>query len=180
MTTKICPNCKTELLESIVFHNVEADFCHKCLGIWFEQDELRQAKDDADMNLNWLDFDLWKEMKNFIISRDKKMCPACRLPLYEVNYGKSEIAVDVCNVCHGIWLDRGEFKKIMEYLKKEGAYEELNEYGKRLGQQFWEIFKGPETLRGEIGDFLTLAKILQYKFTVQHADIAKAIASLPK
>src|SRR3989344_5726028 len=111
MTNKICPNCKTELLESILFHNVEADYCKKCLGLWFEEDELRQAKDSADMNLNWLDVDLWKEIKNFIIARDKKLCPECRLPLYEAEYGKSGIAVDLCNVCRGIWLDRGEVKR---------------------------------------------------------------------
>lgn len=180
MTNKICPSCKTELLESILFHNVEADFCKKCLGLWFEEDELRQAKDSADMNLNWLDTDLWKEIKNFIIARDKKLCPECRLPLYEVDYGKSEISVELCNVCHGIWLDRGEFERVMQYLKKEGAYEVLNDYSRKLLAEFWEIFVGPETLREEISDFLTLSKFLQYKFTVQHPEITKIISSLPK
>ncbi|MFH1894299.1 MAG: zf-TFIIB domain-containing protein, partial [Patescibacteria group bacterium] len=179
MTNKICPSCKTELLENIIFHNVEADYCKKCLGLWFEEDELRQAKDSADMSLNWLDTDLWKEIKNFIIARDKKLCPACRLPFYEVEYGKSGVAVDLCNVCRGIWLDRGEFKGIMEYLKEEGAYEVLNDYSKKLLEEFWEVFTGPETLREEVSDFLTLSKLLQYKFAVQHSDIAKIISQLP-
>ena len=176
---KICPVCKKPL-ENAIFYRVEVDYCEKCLGLWFEEDELRQAKDTADRNFNWLDVDLWKEIKNFIISRDKKLCPVCRFPLYEVNYGKSKIAVDVCNVCHGIWLDRGEFKKIMEYLKKQGAYETLNNFSKNLLSEFWEIFTGPETLREEISDFLTLSKFLQYKFAVQHPDITKIISNLPK
>lgn len=180
MTNKICPNCKSELLESIIFHNIEADFCKKCLGLWFEKDELRQAKDNADGDLNWLDFNLWKEMKDFAISRDKKLCPACRLPLYEVNYGKSEVSVDLCNVCNGIWLDRGEFKKIMEYMKTEGNYEILNNFLKNLLSESWEVFTGPETLREEISDLLTLFKLLQYKFAVQNPYIVKSISELPK
>jgi Zn-finger nucleic acid-binding protein len=176
---KICPSCKKPL-EDVIFYRVEADYCPKCLGLWFEEDELRQAKDAVDRELNWMDTDLWKEIDKFIISRDKKVCPSCRMPLYEVNYGKSKIAVDICNVCKGVWLDRGEFKKIREYLKKEGEYEVLNEFSKKLLSEFWEVFTGPETLREEVSDFLTLAKFLQYKFATQHSDIAKMISGLPK
>jgi Zn-finger nucleic acid-binding protein len=178
MVNKICPICKKQL-ESAIFHNVEVDYCKKCLGLWFEENELRDAKDAADMNLNWLDTDLWKEIKKFVISRDKKICPVCRFPLYEVDYGKSKIAVDLCNICHGIWLDRGEFKKIMEYLKTEGNYEILNDYSKKIASEFWEIFIGPESISSEVSDFLTLTKFLQYKFSVQHPDVAKIISQLP-
>jgi Zn-finger nucleic acid-binding protein len=180
MTNKICPNCKTELLESMLFHDIEVDYCKKCLGLWFEEDELREAKDSADMSLNWLDVDLWKKTEEFIIARNKKFCPACRFPFYEVNYGKSKIRVDLCNVCHGIWLDRGEFKQIMEYLKKEGAYEVLNNYSKNLLSEFWEIFTGPESLKSEIFDFLALSKFLQYKFSIQRQNLTKIISQLPK
>lgn len=180
MTNKICPVCKTQLLENVIFHNVEADFCGKCLGLWFERDELRQAKDDADKDLSWLDFNLWKEIKDFIISRDKKLCPACRLPLYEVNYGKSMVSVDLCNVCNGIWLDRGEFNKIMDYLKNEEVSEVLNEFSKNILAESWEVFAGPETLREEISDFLVLFKLLRYKFAVQYPGITKIISKLPK
>ena len=176
---KICPSCQKQL-ESAVFHRVEIDYCPKCLGLWFEEDELRQAKDVADRNLNWLDIALWKEPKNFKISRDKKICPSCRLPLYEVNYGKSKIAVDLCNLCFGVWLDRGEFKKIMEYLKKEMDYGTFRDFSKKLLSEFLEIFTGPETLREEVSDFLTLAKILAYKFSSQHLNITKIISNLPK
>jgi Zn-finger nucleic acid-binding protein len=176
---KVCPSCKIPL-ENAIFYKLEVDYCPKCLGLWFEEDELRQAKDEADRELTWLDCDLWKEINKFVISRDKKICPSCRFPLYEVGYGKSKIGVDVCNICKGIWLDRGEFKKIMEYLKKEGEYEVLNDFSKRLLSEFWEIFKGPESIRDEISDFLTLSKFLQYKFATQHGDITKIISSLPK
>lgn len=179
MINKICPICRDQL-ESAIFHKIEVDYCEDCLGLWFEEGELREAKDSADTNLNWLDTDLWKDIKRFVISRDNKICPVCRLPLYQVNYGQSRIAVDLCNVCHGIWLDRGEFKKIMAYLKKEESFEVMNRFSEKILSEFWEIFAGPESIRSEISDFLTLAKILRYKFAAQNQDIVKAISELPK
>ena len=174
-----CPNCKIEL-EKAILHNVEIDYCPKCLGIFFEEDELRWAKDKADKNLNWLDIDLWKNETKFKISRLGKLCPSCRMPLYEVNYEDSGVVVDVCNLCHGIWLDRGEFKRIIEYLKREADYEVLEKYTKNLLQEFWEIFTGPEIFREEISDFLTILKLFNYKFTTQYPTITKIISNLPK
>ncbi len=175
----ICQACKKNLAKAI-FYGVEVDYCPECLGLWFEKDELRLAKDMRDRDLNWLDIDLWKKKTSFRISLGEKLCPSCRLPLYQVNYGRSKIEVDFCNLCQGIWLDRGEFKKIIEYLKREGHYEVINNYTKNLIREFWEIFVGPETLRKEVSDFLTILKILNYKFTIQHPAIAKIISSLPK
>ncbi len=174
-----CPICKKNL-DKIIFYGVEVDYCPKCLGLWFEEDELRLAKDNRDRDLNWLDIDLWKKKTSFKVSSGEKLCPFCRLPLYEVSYGRSRIVVDVCNVCKGIWLDRGEFKKIIEYLKKEGHYEAMNNYSKNLISEFWEIFIGPESLREELSDFLTILKILNYKFAIQHPEIVKIISNLPR
>jgi len=174
-----CPDCKIEL-EKAIFYNVEVDYCKKCLGIWFEEEELRWAKDEKDKNLNWLDIDLWKDKKKFEISRGGRLCPVCRMPLYEVEYNGSKTRVDLCNLCKGVWLDRGEFKKIIEYLREKADYEILYNFSKRLKEEFWEIFIGPEVFREEILDFLTLLKLFNYKFTTQHPNIAKIISQLPK
>ena len=109
-----------------------------------------------------------------------RLCPFCRLPLYEVYYGDSGIIVDVCNLCQGTWLDRSEFKKIIEYLKKKADFELLESYAKNLTEEFWEIFTGPETLKEEISDFLIILKLLNYKFATQHPNITKIISQLPK
>jgi Zn-finger nucleic acid-binding protein len=175
----LCPRCQKKL-DKAIFYNTEIDYCPFCLGIFFEEDELGQAKDVKDKNLAWLDVDLWQDEKKFKISYDQKLCPACRLPLYEISYGDSNVKVDLCNVCHGIWLDRGEFKKIIEYLKKKADYEILENYTKNLLKEFWEIFTGPESLREEILDFLTILKTLNYKFATQYPIITKIISQLPK
>src|SRR3989344_8939574 len=136
-----CPVCvptgglpqgdKTIRLDTALLSGVEVDYCPKCYGLWFEEDELHQAKNEKDRSLRWLDIDLWKDIKEFRIARGMKMCPADRVPLYEVRYaahpedgraspaseearrGGSQVQVDVCNLCHGTWLDRGGFKDII-------------------------------------------------------------------
>lgn len=202
----LCPLCQ-KTLDKAILNNVEVDFCPDCFGLWFEKEELRWAKDEKAKDLKWLDIDLWSDKKRFKIAYGQKLCPSCRLPLYEVDYhhnspkpslkGKSPkksksrvqgigknlsapVKVDVCNLCQGIWLDRGEFKKIIEHLKEKGSYEVLNNYSKNLVREFWEIFTGPETLREEILDFLTILKLLNYKFAVQHPTISEIISRLPK
>ena len=175
----LCPHCKIKL-NSAILHNTEIDYCPVCLGLWFEEEELRWAKDEKDKELQWLDIDLWKNKRDFKISKGIRLCPSCRLPLYEVYYGDSGVIVDVCNLCHGIWLDRAEFKKIIIWLKEKADKEVLDDYVKNLLKEFGEIFIGPEPLRDEILDFLTILKLLNYKFTVQHPIISKLILELPK
>lgn len=174
-----CPSCK-ENLEKAIFYGVEIDYCPKCLGLWFEEEELRLAKDKKDESLNWLDIDLWKERKKFKISKGQKLCLSCRSPLYEVNYGDSEIIVDFCNICLGIWLDRGEFRKIIEYLRTTKSHEVFNNFIEKVAEELLEVFTGPEAFKEEVLDFLTVLKLLNYKFIVQHPAIFHIIAKLPR
>ncbi len=174
-----CPRCNKNL-EQAIFHNTAVDYCPQCLGIFFEEDELRQVKDERDRDLRWVDIDLWKDKNKFKVSSGIRLCPSCRLPLYEVYYGESRIIIDVCNVCRGIWLDRGEFKKIVEYLKQQAEYGILNDYVKTLSEEFWEIFTGPESFKEEVLDFLTISKIINYKFLIQHPYLSNIISNLPR
>ena len=174
-----CPICKVEM-KKVIFYGVEIDYCPECLGLWFEKDELSQAKDEKDKGLNWLDIDLWKNKTKFKISKIQKYCPVCLTPLYSVKYADSQIEVDVCNLCQGIWLDRGEFKKITDYLRERGQEEILRNYFKNLIKQSIEVFTGPETFRSELSDFLMILKLLNYKFAAQHPTITKLISMLPK
>jgi len=177
LVNKKCPICKISL-ESAILCNTEIDYCPRCFGLWFEEDELRWAKDEKDKDLNWLDIDLWKDPKKFKVSYGIRLCPSCRLPLYEVYYGDSKIIVDVCNICKGVWLDRGEFKKIIDYLKEKQKYEILNNYSENLLKQGIEIFLGPDSLKEEISDFLTVLKFLKYNLIVKHPTISKIISEL--
>ena len=174
-----CPNRHNQL-EKAMFHNVEVDYCPECLGIWFEKDELMWAKNDKDQQLNWLDFDIWRDKGKFKISSSDRRCPACRIPFMEVSYDNSNVKIDFCKMCQGIWLDRGEFKQIMIYLKRKADYEILHSYTKNLALELWEVFTGPEKFREELEDFLMLLKLFNYKFVVQHPFLNKMIENSQK
>src|SRR5258706_4716868 len=100
-----CPNGHKNL-EKVLFHDVEVDYCPECLGVFFDRDELAFAKDDKDQQLNWLDFDIWRDKGKFAISPSSRRCPSCRIPFVKVNYDGSNVAIDFCKMCQGIWLDR--------------------------------------------------------------------------
>ena len=172
-----CPN-DGEYLEKVLFHLVEVDYCPKCLGIWFDKDEFRRAKDGRDEQLNWVDVDLWRDKLKFHVSRGHKHCPVDRAGLTEVSYDNSKTKIDFCKMCGGIWLDRGEFKQIINYLKNKSDYEILHNYTKDLVLQLWEVFSGPETFREELEDFLMVLKLFNYKFMVQHPHLNTLIENL--
>jgi len=184
----ICPNCKNKKLEEIRFYGNQIDNCTNCLGFWFDQDELRKAKDKKDEYIRWIDVDLFNEdVRDLDIGKSKKKCPKCKILLYEVNYFKKNgenIRVDVCKKCYGIWLDKGEFGKIIQKLKEVGDYEILNNYAKNLKQEFKEIFTGPENFKSELLDFLIVLKLFRYKFLIENKNfsnlIYKIINLLPK
>lgn len=162
-----CPN-KHGRLEKVLFYQVEVDYCPICLGVWFDKDELAYAKDEKDQQLNWLDFDIWRDKEKFELSQLDQHCPFCRAGLVQVNYDESNVKIDFCKNCNGVWLDRGEFKQILIYLKKKADYEILHRYTKNLTKELWEVFSGPQKLREELYDFLMLTKLFNYKFLVQH------------
>jgi uncharacterized protein len=45
------------------------------------------------------------------VTREPMRCPNCSSRLVEVD--RSEILIDACPECRGIWLDRGELDKIL-------------------------------------------------------------------
>ena len=167
-------------MQKALFHNVEVDYCPECLGVWFDKDELRLAKDDKDSQLQWLDFDIWRDKGKFSVIKLDKRCPVCRVPFVQVRYDESKVKIDFCKRCQGIWLDRGEFHQIVTYLKRKYDYEILHHYTKNLAVQLWEVFAGPEKFRQELEDFLILLKLLNYKFVVQHPHINHLIEAVPK
>ena len=175
-----CPIHKKTDLKQAIFYNTEIDYCPTGLGIWFDKGEFRIAKDAKDKNLDWMDIDLWEDKTKLKVSKEEKMCPKCDVPMYELAYNDSNIKVDVCNVCEGVWLDRGEFKKIIDYLQEKLSAEVLNNYTKNLLEESAEVFTGPQSLEDELSDVLTVIGLFKYKFSAKHPAISSVISDLPR
>ena len=177
--TLFCPNCKTDSLREINFHKTRVERCDKCHGLWFDRDELSHAVAQDDKFLEWLDIDLWKNKEGFKVAPSGKICPVCDKNIYQIEYDKSDIQIEICNSCHGLWLDSGEFKKIIDYLNQKVDAESLGEYFKDSIKQAEEIFTGPKELSVEVRDFFIVNKLLEYKFLSQHPIFTRLIANLP-
>jgi hypothetical protein len=101
------------------------------------------------------------------------------MPLYTVKYDGFPVEIDLCNVCHGIWLDKGEFDKIIGYMKEKVEKEKLSGYLRDIGEEFVEIFVGPERISDEIADFLIVMKLFEYRLLSKVPAISQIIARLP-
>jgi len=172
-----CPNNHTSFQEMKI-GNVKVDRCSECKGIWFNKDELRQAKDSQDEYAKWFDFDLWDNEKNFKPTQSLRLCPIDQIPMFKIKYEGSTVEINVCKKCFGVWLDKDELKNIVEFVKGRSAYDLLHNYTKSVIEEGKEIFTGPEGLKSEVSDFLMIIKLFQFKVFANPA-LIQFLADLP-
>jgi Zn-finger nucleic acid-binding protein len=168
-----CSNCQIEL-KAVDCKGIVIDECDKCKGKWFDRDELRKAKDRTDEDLKWLDFDPFGEdAEKLSMVSEGKMCPKCSNKMSSLKYMDSEVVIDKCPGCKGVWLDPGEFMKIIEYLKDRIYSETAKGYAKETFKEFVEIFTGPEGVVSETKDFMTVLYLLQLRIAVENPKLAE-------
>jgi Zn-finger nucleic acid-binding protein len=170
-----CPKC-THALAARDLGPVRIDECPGCRGIWFDADELRRAKDHSQPDASWLDFEVWNRSDQVRASAASLRCPACGVPLVALRYGDSEVEIDHCPGCRGTWLDRDEFRKIVDGLAKELDTRSTADYVRAAVAEAREILTGPEGVVSEWRDFGTVLRLLQYRFLVENPRAAAAIA----
>ncbi len=161
-----CPKCANELTV-VKLGDVEVEECKRCAGIWFDEDELRLAKDSKDDDLRWMDFDLWKDTDQFEINEDSSFCPKCGNVMFEVKYGDTDVTIDSCPQCKGIWLDKDEFQLIINALSKELINKDSREYFNDVLQEAKEIFNGKEGFISEWKDFKAAAKFMLHRINAE-------------
>lgn len=157
-----CPRCQNQL-ETVVYGDLELDECVNCAGVWFDQNEFGQAKAAVAPDLQWLDFDIWKHPELFRLLPKPTTCPRCNAEMFALNYEKTGIEIDVCNHCYGVWLDDGEFEKILDALNRELATANISDYIKASLHEGKEIFTGSGGVKSEWKDFTTVLRLMQYR-----------------
>lgn len=174
-----CPLCKTPFIK-LSYKGVELDLCTNCSALWFDKDELRKTKDEHDEFLRWIDPDIWRDTIHFRISPSKKLCPRDAVPLYETTYDATGVRIDVCSICEGILLEKGEFDRIIDELRKQISSESIRGYLKDIGQETLEVFTAGKGFSEEIGDLLIVLKLLSYRILAQYPFLQELIRQLPK
>jgi len=170
----ICPDCQGKL-EPIFCEGIEIDECINCKGRWFDRGELRKAKERQDDDIRWLDFDPFgKDAEESSVKSEGKVCPKCYEKMSSLRYSHSNVIIDKCDSCGGIWLDHGEFERIIEYLEHEVLTKSAKDFGKDTFKQFVEIFTGPKGTIPEIKDFLAVLNLLKKRIGVENPKVIAA------
>jgi Zn-finger nucleic acid-binding protein len=175
---KLCPACGHNL-KSAKLLTLQVDQCPNCKGVWLDRDELRLAKDQADPNLDWMDFEIWKHPDLFEVEQRHLKCPKCQTELVAVRYGETKVSIDYCRSCQGIWLDRGEFKRIVDALESEVTHMTTSEYVKASIAEAKELFTGPESFLSEWRDFKTVLWLLELRFFTERPRLMDTVTNIP-
>ena len=176
-----CPK-DHQSLESVNVGGIRIDRCPECEGMWFDKDELRVLKDrEAGGAYRWVHVDLWKDIDKFRARKQQRYsCPRDGSPMTTVHYGESEIAVDVCSTCHGIWLDRKEYRRILKYLEKTVDGSSAEDYLKDVRHELVGVFEGHESPLGAMRDVGKILYLLELRFTVEHPTLADLVLTFPR
>lgn len=174
-----CPKCG-ESLSGFFSKDLKLARCSNCHGIWFDKNELKKVIDERDKNLGWMHVDLWTKKEKFNASCGKKICPECKIGMAVLKYDDSEVELDVCAECGGVWLDSGELTKIIDFLEKALLKKDIPSYIKEIAKEGKRMILGPGQSSVEAGHFLILTKLLEYRILAEHSFIAGIISTLPK
>ena len=174
-TSDTCLVCGARLdLYSILSMKFEA--CPKCHGMWLARDELRKLKNKVGIGeLHWLNHEVDNIEKAAAIP-GKRVCPKDDTKLLSVVFGKSSIVLDCCPKCHGIWLDRGEYDKIVNYLRQEAGSATIKDVEREIAEDVEKLWKGgPEGRLAELGDIAAAVTAL-INFTIfEHPTLLKMV-----
>jgi Zn-finger nucleic acid-binding protein len=171
-----CPQCSAQT-RPVNVKSIKLDRCPECGGTWFEKGELRLLKDrERHEDYRWIDVDLWKDAEQFVSGEQRgRACPVDAKPLLTVHYGDSPVHVDICEHCHGIYLEKGAYRAILEHLEQQVNTGDVGDYLGDLKDEFVEIFTGGEGPLAEARDFAKVLHLLELRFVVQHLNLAAAL-----
>jgi Zn-finger nucleic acid-binding protein len=166
------PNCAGTLAKKD-FHGLELDECPTCHGIWFDADELNQARDAAEPSLSWMDFELWTDDEAMHFIWGDFNCPKCEKRMAAMQYADTGVTVDICPDHQGVWLDSGEFEGILAALEEEATSKSLDDYYHATLHEGNELVTGKEGFAAEWKDFTHVMRMLQYRFLAENPKFAR-------
>ncbi len=122
---RICPICHTQMKTINVGKKLPLyiERCDSCYGIFFDIGELEtmiESSVKGSRNVDLIKLAQISEHPRHIDIVTYRKCPVCQKMMQRKNFMKrSGVITDVCRE-HGVWLDSGELRHIMEWVKTGG------------------------------------------------------------
>ena len=123
-----CPVCQ-RTLRAVRTRELEIDVCPGCGGSFFDRGEFKETLDrlltggevpEAPLELGHQPVALRQ------LGERQRPCPHCTTPMAKFNYCyDSNIILDRCERCGGIWADGGEVLKCAQYRKGNPKLDKL-------------------------------------------------------
>lgn len=150
-TDHACPACDGDLARWMAF-GTGFEACDQCRGMWLDKDDLKDLKDRAERgpwtDLRWMDDEI-EAIEDPTAMLSDRYCPRCEESrLLAASFGRSPIIIDWCPDCHGVWLDGGEFREIVDLLKERLSDLSEEELKERIREELSDVWDGG----GDIGE----------------------------
>jgi Zn-finger nucleic acid-binding protein len=123
---RLCPRCNLPL--TTIDLQIEGPFyierCETCMGLFFDPGELPFLLEKTVTHVFTIDYLRLKDLSKEVRRRESMVqyikCPVCQQLMNRVNFGaRSGVIADQCRE-HGVWLDGGELKQLMDWRKAGG------------------------------------------------------------
>jgi uncharacterized protein len=118
-----CPRDKTSLVPQLFDSTIEAEHCSSCGGVFLDKGQLEKIEDatakDYAAQIKEPDDGAQEAEMAKQLERKEATCPKCNAEMEKEEYGFcSEVLIDSCPKCGGIWLDHGELREIMIFFEQ--------------------------------------------------------------
>jgi Zn-finger nucleic acid-binding protein len=175
-----CPNCKIPLSNAKI-GSVSLDECSRCRGIWFDKNELEEAKDEIDPDLRWMDLRIWHRPPRFQITAQSHNCPKCQnVTMQLITYEQPDIDILHCPSCEGSWLNSGNLEKIIDVLRKEADSKSASDYVKESLNEASDLLTRPQNLVSEWRDLKAVLRLLSFRFFADNPKLNSILLGIQK
>jgi Zn-finger nucleic acid-binding protein len=88
------------------------------------------------------------------------------------------VRIDYCGECHGIWLDKDQYPKIIESLEDELGNTTFSEYFHESIEEAKELFTGDKSFTSEWKDFSSVLNLMQSRLFVERPKLVETLREL--
>lgn len=177
-----CPECRKSM-NIKKFEELVLNECLQCKWIWFDKDELAEAAEKRiDPDLRWMDFEIWKKEAMFSLNKKPLECPRCRkIAMQAINYRDADIVdITFCPACEGVWLNLGDFRKIIDAFETEAGSKSVTAYVKDSLKEASELFTNPRGFISEWKDLKAVLRMLRHRVFVANPKIRSVLEGIQK